>query len=262
MADVQETTAQESEVWRVVFADGHPALRSYQDFNKKLPRDPRCKLCAAPFRGWGSVIMRFQGREPSSRNPRYCSRCDSFMREHPGGAEVEMSLLFVDVRNSMALAEKLTPTQFGNLMNQFYANVTKALFDTDGFIDKFVGDAVIGLYPPGMSGPDHAKLAVQAAQQIVRSAGGGSLPVGVGVHTGLAYIGTVGGAEGTSTEITALGDNVNIADRLASVAGPGEALISDATWQAAGLTVGDGMPRQIEIKGKTEPVSVWAIQGA
>lgn len=150
------TQEQADNIWYVMFALGHPALRSYQQFNKKLPHDPRCKLCSAPFAGLGALLMRFQRRERSSKNPLYCSRCDTFLRGNPGGAEVEMSLLFVDVRGSTQLAERMNPTEFSRLMNRFYGAATDSLFRTDGFVDKFVGDQVIGLYPPGFSGPEHA----------------------------------------------------------------------------------------------------------
>ena len=78
----------------------------------------------------------------------------------------------------------------------------------------------------------------------------------MGVHTGVAYLGTVSGAEGTGAGITALGDNVNITARLASKAGPGEILISDATCTAAKLDIGALEQRVLELKGKSEPVNV------
>jgi adenylate cyclase len=74
--------------------------------------------------------------------------------------------------------------------------------------------------------------------------------VGIGVHTGLAYVGVVGGEAGNPTDFTALGDNVNITARLASLAGPGEVLISEAAYTAAGLDLGELESRQLELKGK------------
>jgi adenylate cyclase len=88
------------------------------------------------------------------------------------------------------------------------------------------------------------------------------LPIGVGVHTGAAFFGTVTGAEGTFSDFTALGDNVNIAARLASNAGPGEALISDAACAAAGLDLGRLERRQLDLKGKSEPVGVCVMRAA
>lgn len=253
-------------VWHQVFALGHPKLQSYQRFNKHLPSPPRCKLCSAPFRGVGSLWMAMTGRRPSNRNPRFCSRCDQFIRAFPGGAEVEMSMLFVDVRGSTSLAEQMSPTEYSRSINEFYAASTQALIDTDGFVIDVVGDEVVGLYPPGFSGPDHARKAIEGAKALLRASeqantGGRGLPIGVAVHTGVAFIGTVSGAEEGISDVRALGDNVNVTARLASQAGPGEALISDAAFAAAGLS-GDFERRTLELKGKSERVSVHVLRGA
>lgn len=188
-----------------------------------------------------------------------------FCNEYPGGTELEISMLFVDVRGSTNLAERMSATEFSQLMNRFYTVATKALVKTDAFIDKFVGDEVIGLYFPLFTGPNHARAAVQAAQDLLRVTGHGDkkgpwLPIGVGVHTGIAFVGTVKGTEDTVSDITALGDNVNITARLASKAGSGEALLSDAAYTAAGLDLGNLERRQLELKGKSEPVGVRVLQ--
>ena len=188
-----------------------------------------------------------------------------FCNEYPGGTELEISMLFVDVRGSTNLAERMSATEFSQLMNRFYTVATKALVKTDAFIDKFVGDEVIGLYFPLFTGPNHARAAVQAAEDLLRVTGHGDkkgpwLPIGVGVHTGIAFVGTVKGAEDTVSDITALGDNVNITARLASKAGSGEALLSDTAYTAAGLNLGNLEQRQLELKGKSEPVGVRVLQ--
>ena len=185
--------------------------------------------------------------------------------ENPGGSEVELSLLFVDVRGSTHLAEQMRAAEFGRLLDRFYKAATEVLIRTDAFIDKFVGDEVVGLYFPLFTGPNHAGAAVRAAQELLRVTGhadksGPWVPIGVGVHTGIAYVGTVGGAEGAVTDVTALGDNVNIAARLASQAGVGEAMVSDAAYTAAGLRLEGLEHRQLELKGKSEPVGVRVIQ--
>ena len=95
-------------------------------------------------------------------------------------------------------------------MNRFYAATTDVLVKTNAFIDKLVGDEVIGIYLPIFTGPNHARPATQAALDLLRATGHGDrggpwLPVGVGVHTGRAFFGTVSGAEGTFSDFTALG---------------------------------------------------------
>ena len=185
-------------------------------------------------------------------------------RVYPGGTEIEISLLFADVRGSTNLAGSMGAAEFSQLMSRFYHAATNVLIRTDAFIDKLVGDEVIGLYIPGYAGKHHARKAVHAAQRLGRAMGYGTpagpwLPIGVGVHTGVAYVGTVQGTEGAVTDFTALGDSVNVAARLGSTAKPGEALISDVTYAAAGLKLGYLERRQLELKGKADPVSVRVL---
>lgn len=187
------------------------------------------------------------------------------MHKYPGGTETEISMLFVDVRGSTSLAERTSAADFSRLMNRFYKTTTKVLIKTDAFIDKFVGDEVIGLYFPLFTGTNHARAAVLAAKELLQISEHGDkqghlLPVGVGVHTGVAFVGTVSGAEGSVDDITALGDNVNITARLASNAGPGEALISNEAYTAADLKIGELELRQVKLKGKSEELGVHVLR--
>jgi adenylate cyclase len=185
-----------------------------------------------------------------------------FSQKYPGGTELEITMLFVDVRGSTTLAEHMSPAEFSRHMNRFYRQATDVLIRTDAFIDKLVGDEVMALYFPLFTGPDHAGAAIQAACGLLELSDSENreLPLGVGVHTGVAYVGTVSGAEGTVTDITALGDNVNITARLASAAGPGEALISDAAVAATGRDLSDREPRRLMLKGKSEAVGVRVLR--
>jgi adenylate cyclase len=126
--------------------------------------------------------------------------------------------------------------------------------------DRLMGDEAIGLYIPGFAGPQHPRRAIEAAQDLLRLTGhrdaqGPWLPVGIGVHTGRAFVGVVGSDESTA-DFTALGDNVNITARLASEARPGEILISEASYAAANLNREDLDRRQMELKGNSEPIGV------
>ena len=112
---------------------------------------------------------------------------------------------------------------------------------------------------------EHPRRAIQAAQNLLQITGhrdrkGPWLPVGFGIHTGIAFVGIVGGDQGNPTDFTALGDNVNIAARLASEAGPSEILISEAAYTAAGLTLGQLERRPLTLKGKNEPINVWVLR--
>jgi len=152
------------------------------------------------------------------------------------------------------------------LINRFYTVATHVLVQTDALVDRLIGDEAIGLYIPGFAGPEHPRRAIEAAQDLLRLTGhldsqGPWLPVGIGVHTGRAFVGVVGG-EDNPADFTALGDNVNITARLASEAGPGEILISEASYAAASLNREDLERRQMELKGKSKPIGVRVLRVA
>jgi adenylate cyclase len=227
---------------------------------KMVPSDPRCKDCNGPFHGVGGAVLRMTGFRRSSLNPRYCNYCDELLKVHTGGAEVELAMLFADVRGSSRLAEEMSVSEFGRLINRFYKATTDVLVESDALIDKLIGDEVAALYVPGIAGPDYPRRAVTAADALLRATGhddpgGPWIPVGVGVHVGVAYVGAVGARDGM-TDITALGDAVNTAARLASHAGPGELLVSEEACEAAGINTALLESRQLELKGKTEPFPV------
>lgn len=209
--------------------------------------------------------MRIRGWvRPSTKNPRYCEGCYAFTSQFPGGAEIELTMLFADVRGSTTLAENMSDAEFSRLMNRFYEAIINILVLADAFIDKLVGDEVTALFIPGFAGKEHARRAVEAGQALLRATGHGKrngpwIPVGVGVHTGEAWVGSISGASGTAADFTALGDNVNIAARLASKAGAGEVLISETTYHAAGLVIEGLERRELELKGKSEKVSVRVL---
>ncbi|HSL28326.1 MAG TPA: adenylate/guanylate cyclase domain-containing protein [Anaerolineales bacterium] len=250
------------EEWYHMLTEGEPVPRRMYHFHGLLPSDPRCKLCAAPFKSWGGFLMHLLGRDQSRYNPRFCEKCKVF--EHPGGAEVPLTMLFADVRGSTNLAETMSTREFRGLINRFYTAASHVLIQTDALVDRLLGDEAIGLYIPGFAGPGHPRKAVEAAQELLRLTGhrddrGPWLPIGIGVHTGEAFVGVVGGEQSTM-DFTALGDNVNITARLASEAGAGEILISEAAYSAADLDLGTLERRQLELKGKSEPIDVRVLQ--
>jgi len=249
------------EYWHSLLTGRQSPARMERAFFRMFPHDPRCKLCNVPFAGAGGTVMRTLGRRPSKRNPRYCNTCERYIERYRGGTEVEMTLLFADVRGSTTAGERMSPLQFSRLMNRFYGTATRVLVNADAWIDKLVGDEVIGFFFPYI-GP-HARVAVQAARELLRATGHGQadgpwLPVGAGVHTGVAYVGVVG-SQDTVSDVTALGDAVNVTARLASLAQAGEILVSDAAYAAAGLTEEDHEHRQADLKGRTEPVGVHVL---
>ena len=149
-------------------------------------------------------------------------------------------------------------------MDRFYQVGTASLIEHDALIDRFMGDQVVGYFVPGFAGPEHARKAVECALDIVGATGHPSgapwVPVGAGVHTGTAFVGAVGKAgDGDMVEFTAIGDSVNIAARLASVAQTGEVVISEEAFSAAGART-DAEQRELTLKGVSAPVKVRVLR--
>src|SRR5512140_334097 len=115
--------------WRIYLMTGYiEAERRQRQVLKLLPGSPRCKACYAPFEGPGSAIARVAyGKRRSNLNPQLCNVCEQFASQHVGGAEVELSLLFADVRGSTTLAEGMTPLKFSKLVNRFYNAATQVM---------------------------------------------------------------------------------------------------------------------------------------
>jgi adenylate cyclase len=249
------------EDWLRILSGAHPGYRWGRNMFRRLPATPRCKLCAAPFAGAGGHLMRLIGKRPWPKNPKFCGSCLSGLSKHRGGAEIACSLLFADVRGSTVIAEQMRPAEFRALMDRFYIVATDVLVDHDSFVDKFVGDEVIGLFIPMLTGERHAARAIEASRALLAAVRTidteRPLAIGAGVHTGTAFVGTVGA--GDDLNFTALGDTVNTTARLASAAGAGEALVSEAAAQAARLDSAGLERRTLALKGKSESVGVVVL---
>ena len=265
MTDTTESGAPDGDnpnepLWRQIFQDGHPFLLKQHWLHKKLPSPPRCRLCYVPFSGLGGWYMRRKGRSPSDRNEHYCSACDGFLEANPGGAEVEMTLLFADIRQSSKLAADIGAAAFATEVNRFYQRIARALADSDGFVVELRGDCMAGAYPPGFSGQDHAAKAIRAAQKMVRdNIGGGDPGFGVGVHTGPVFIGTVGAATGRLNEISIFGEAVNLAANLGDLAGSGQALISVEAAEHAGMSGALPSPENVPPKVAEQTVTAHRL---
>lgn len=254
-------------LWRAYLTGDHsdlgPMVQGVKAVFDRLPSEPRCRVCNAPFGRPGRYLSRALGFGPgSSLNPTLCVRCEKIVTANEVGTEIEVSLLFADVRGSTALAQELGPAAFHKLIDRFYRAATEALIATDALIEKLIGDEVAGIYAPGIAGPDHGRRALEAAERLLeatghRDRGGPWIPVGAGVHTGVAYLGAVGDGRSMSV-ITVLGDAANTAARLASEAGPGEIYVSDACADT-GAAAGGEEVRSLELRGRSDPLDVRLV---
>jgi adenylate cyclase len=213
-------------------------------------------VCNNPFGGAGGRVFRLAGFRPSRKNPSLCSRCCDDLPV--GGAEVDIAVLFADVRGSTALGESAPAGEFAALLNRFYREATRTLVRYDAVIDKLIGDEVMAFFVQGISGPEYRRKAVLAGIDLLRAVGYGSaetpwLELGVAVNAGVAYVGNVGEAV---VDFTALGDPVNAAARMQQSAAGGELLV------AAGIDdqlAAQSSSRRLELRGRQQPIDAFVL---
>jgi adenylate cyclase len=249
-----DTTAEEA--WRKILVEGHRPLLLSRHVWRHMPSPPRCKVCANPFGGVGGRVARLAGFERSRKNPNLCARCCDSLP--PGGAEVDVAVLFADVRGSTALGGTTTASRFAELLNRFYAVTTDVLLRHDALIDKLIGDEAMALFIPGVAGPEYRRKAVAAGVDILRAVGYGApdgpwLTVGVGVNAGPAYVGNVGSAV---VDFTALGDPVNVAARLQAEAGGGQIVVAEDVHDDLAGMLPAAHRRTVAVRGRDGGVPV------
>jgi adenylate cyclase len=183
-----------------------------------------------------------------------------------GGEEVEVSIMFLDIRDFTAFAERASPVEVVSLLNGFWELVVPVLLRNGGHANKFIGDGLLGVFGAPDHVADHADRAVRAALEVVglvRERYGGQVGVGIGVNSGSVVSGTVGG--GGRVEFTVIGDTVNTAARVeAATRETGDdVLITESTRERLCSDVLDFEERPpVPLRGKSVPVRLWAPRAA
>ncbi len=178
----------------------------------------------------------------------------------------EATVLFTDVRGFTALAESREPEAVVEALNEYFAIANRAIVAEGGYVDKFIGDGVLGVFGVPFARDDHVLCAVKAAvemQRQLRRQGRRSLNpmlmrVGIGVNNGTLVSGNIGSTE--RMEYTVIGDCVNVAARLNTLAEPGEVIVSDhvAAQLPSHLVTLSELP-PVSVKGKQEPLHAQKV---
>jgi class 3 adenylate cyclase/PAS domain-containing protein len=188
---------------------------------------------------------------------------------HLGGETREISVVFADIRNFSQLAAQLAPDAVVSVLNRYLDLLTRAIWDEEGTLTMYIGDALMAIFNAPLSQPDHTCRAVRAAwamrQALEEENERTGQPqtraqYGIGVHTGLALVGNIG-APGRMQNYTAIGDAVNIASRLQTSASANQILLSAETRAACGDL---GVTRALEplsVKGRPQPLAVFQLDG-
>lgn len=185
-----------------------------------------------------------------------------------GGEIKEVTILFSDIRDFTRLSEELPPNEVVGMLNEYFNEMTRVAFRQEATIDKFIGDALVAVFGAAVPHPDDPLRAVQTAIQMQsavgalnekwRGLGMKTFQIGIGINTGEALYGNIGSEH--RMELTVIGDAVNLAARLAEMAGGGEVLVSGSTWRAVeGRVSAERMP-PVKVKGKADPVEVHRVQ--
>jgi adenylate cyclase len=189
------------------------------------------------------------------------------MRVNQRGELREVTVYFLDIRGFTRMSEGMEPKDVVSLLNAFYSRMVPILFEHDGTLDKYVGDELMALFGTPQDLEDAPFSAVACALAMRNdlvafnaeqaAAGAPTLEFGIGIHSGPALCGIIGSPQ--TRQYTAMGDTVNTAARLCSIARPGEILISRATYDAVQTRVEVRTLVPTEVKGKSKPLEVFDV---
>jgi hypothetical protein len=137
--------------WRDTLLGRSPELMRYRRIFRHIPSEPRCKMCLSPQGGIGAPIMNVLGYGRYPPNPQLCNSCFRQAQKHPGGAEVEVTALFADIRGSTGLAERMSAVDYSASVDNYVRTVSRAVREPGGLVDKLLGDGVMALFSPASS---------------------------------------------------------------------------------------------------------------
>ena len=173
--------------------------------------------------------------------------------------------MFADARGFTRFAERRSPQEVSETLSRLFRGCTDILFRYDAIVDKLMGDAVMAIFGAPIIRPDHAQQAIDAAIAIQENAAS-AFPADwegaclrVGINTGAAFVGRVGSDD--VKDYTAVGDTVNVAQRLQSEAEPGEVLVSASAYDQVRERFPGAQSRVLALKGRTEPVVAYSLTG-
>ena len=265
MADLETSGASSAETdhWHRWLSGGDWAALPRRRILRRLPSPPRCKLCAAPFQGWGSAASWLVGR----RRPEdglVCTHCRRLLRKYRGGAEIDVSVLFAELRGSIGANTGARAAGLIGLAKQFHLMAARVIDDHGGLIDQFFPSGIMALFLPRIAGDAHAERAIAAARDLfaaakVEALGEAGIHLGAGLNSGPAFVGAIG--DGDRVDFTARGDTIGIAVKLGAAATAGEALISRETWRRHGGPYAKSRLRTVPIPGALQPVEAVIIRG-
>ena len=189
-----------------------------------------------------------------------------------GGDRKEITVLFSDIRGFTNFSEKHEPEDVVSLLNEYLGAMTNIVFEHDGTLDKFVGDAIMALWGAPVGQPDHAERACRCSLVMIKklkelqakwtAEGKYAIDIGIGINTGDMVVGNMG-AEGKKMDYTVIGDNVNLGARLEGLTRKynNHIIISEFTYEKVKNIVKVNELGSVTVKGKEKPVVIYDLVG-
>jgi PAS domain S-box-containing protein len=182
-----------------------------------------------------------------------------------GGHRQQVSVLFADIRGFTTFSEKLQPEKLVDILNEYLSMAAASILMYEGTLDKFMGDAVMGIFNAPLAQEDHTLRAVRAALAMQKAIADyhknigqeRGLAFGVGIHVGEAVVGNVGMSD--RMDYTAIGDTVNLAKRIQENTPGNKILISDDVYRIVNGTVKAKFFKEMQVKGRAQPVKTYEL---
>lgn len=186
-----------------------------------------------------------------------------------GGALSEVTMLFSDIRGFTSMSESRAPQEIVRLLNEYFELMVDVLFKYEGTLDKFVGDEIVALFGAPVPMPQAELKAVECALDMMSALaefnrlrideGQEEIRVGIGINTGTVVTGAIGSSR--ALQYTAIGDPVNTASRLCSIAKHGEIILSEATYEKVKYDVAAVPMEPVRVKGKADQLRIYNAVG-
>jgi len=224
----------------------------------------------------GLAVDRVRGREEMARQAQQRSALEKFLA--PGvaqkivaeaadiqlrGETQNLTVMFSDIRGFTSMAEKMTPEETVEILNDYFNAMSDRIFSHEGTLDKFLGDGLMCLFGAPLSKGTDALNAVRTAVemqqtlQVLNKDFEKPLRMGIGINTGKAVVGYMGATR--RMDYTAIGDVVNVASRLCAAAAPDQILVSAATQAELRSDLPTRKLEPVKVKGKTEPIQIYEV---
>jgi adenylate cyclase len=184
-----------------------------------------------------------------------------------GGARKVVTVLFSDIRNFTTITETQKPEELVGVLNEYFTEMARVIFEYQGSLDKYIGDAIVAVFGSLVPLENPVQAAVATAAQMMRKLVelneswsrryGFTMNIGVGISTGEVFLGNIGSPE--RMEFTVIGDSVNVASRFSALANPGQILLTREARQRLGDAVRCVQLPSTQVKGKALPMEVFEV---